>query len=396
MRIVAYSSGAWPCGIADYHGKLAEGLAAAGIECHTLPLPTDTVYRDRPLALLRRRRAYQQLAAQSRRYDASLLQLITHWNGARPVEHTLPTFINHLRGPLLMVAHEWPPGLDPESDAKSLPRRAVSRAMSMASRLVERSGLSYDDWLRDGLFARAAHIFVHSHALRERIVALGVPADRVTFQIQPVPQLPEQEALPGSDPRLQQHADRRRIVIFGFPHPRKALDLAIQALPALPADVALLFIGGIAGEFRQQYVRKLQDLARELGVLDRVTFAGEVPEHELRGAFAAAQFALAPFAYATGSSSFSYLMSAGVPIAASDLPEHHALAAEGAGLMLFERGSVSALTAAVKALLDDAPRRRELAVMNRAFALRHTYTRFAEVVAGRLQLAAGHRAATAA
>jgi glycosyltransferase involved in cell wall biosynthesis len=360
MRLIAYSSGAWPCGIADYHAKLAQSLAAR-LHCDTIALPTGTVYRDHPRALLRRRREYTGLAARSAGYDASLLHLVTQWNGSRAGENMLPAFLNHLRGPLFMLVHEWPPSMDPESG--SGPRRVVANATEMASRLLERGGLAYDAWLQRRLFARAEHILVHAEALRDRLIAAGVPPHRVTFCIHPVPELPQERDVTYARSLRQRFAGRRLIVLFGFPHPRKSLELAVQALPDLPSDVMLLFVGGVDGAFRQQYVRSLLDLADRLAVRDRVEFVGEVPETSLAATLSLAELALAPFSYATGSGSFAYLMAANV---------------------LFDRSDPAALVDTVQGLLNDADRRYALAAQNRAFVNRHTFSNLAGMVHGQV------------
>lgn len=385
LKLIGYTSGAWPCGIADYHAKVVAALTASHVECDTVPLPTDSVYRDRPLALWRRRKLYGRLAARSGDYDAALLDLLTLWNGFRPGENTLPTFMNHLRGPLFMTLHEWPTVIAPEGKSKSLPRQAVQQLASTASRLGELGGMTYEEWLRRRLFARAEHILVHARALQERLLAAGVPSERVTFQLHPVPGLPSPIRSALLDEFARRFAHRRKIIIFGFPHPRKALEQAVQSLPQLPNDVMLMFAGGIEGEFRQQYVRSLQGLAGSLGVLDRLEFLGEIPEAALAAAFAMAEFALAPFTYATGSGSFSYLISEGVPIVASDLAEHTALAQDGAGIVTFKAGDIGALTDTVSALLNNQDRRRLLADQNRAFAQRHTYTNLAGMIRERLE-----------
>ena len=385
MRILAYSSGAWPCGIADYHGKLTSAFPPS-IHCDTTPLPTDTVHRDRPLKLWERRRHYAQLAARSGAYDASLIQFITHWNGHRDWEYTLPVFVKHLRDPFAIILHEWPPTPNSENPGPSAARRLVARA----SKQWDRQGSDHEEWLNRRFLHRAGHIFVHSEALRDRALAAGIPHERVTFAIFPVATLASKESAV-ADAIKARYQGRRFIVLFGFPHPRKALELAIQALPELPPDVMLLFVGGIDGAFRQQYVQSLLQLAERLGVQDRTVFAGEVPEASLRAVFEAAQFALAPFAYATGSSSFAYLMAAGVPIVASDIPEHQMLQREGAGVALFESGSVSALASAVNGLLIDSERRESLSAKSRAFVNRHSFASFADTVVARLQALAATR-----
>jgi len=385
MKIVGYTSGANPCGIADYHRKVATELTAFGVQCDTVPLPTGSVYRDQPLALWKQRQLYAGLASRSSAYQAVLLDLLTHWNGLRAGENTLPAFINHLRGPLFMIVHEWPPAIDSENGSQSLPRQLVNQLAGLAIRIGERHGLAYEEWMAKRVFGRAGHILVHARVLRDRLLAAGIPAERVTFQIFPIPKIQERAGSKALDEFAQRFAHRRKIVLFGFPHPRKTLEHAIQALPQLPADVMLMFVGGIEGEFRRKYVRALQEIATGLGVLDRIEFLGEIPEPSLPLAFELAEFALAPFSYATGSASFSYLISEGVPIVASSLPEHETLAQDGAGIVLFKTGDVSALAHAVNGLLDDQERRRRLAAQNRAFAERHTYHNLAGMIHDRLE-----------
>ena len=385
MKIVGYTSGAKPCGIADYHQKVEAGLIAAGVQCDTVALPTTSVYRDRPLALWKERQLYAGLASRSRAYDAVMLDLLTQWNGFRTGENMLPAFINHLRGPLFMIVHEWPPVIDSKSDSQSLPKRMVTQLAGLAIRLSERKGLPYEEWMAKRVFARADHILVHARVLRDRLLAVGIPEERVTFQIFPIPKVQERVRSTVVDEFARRFAHRRKIVVFGFPHPRKTLEHAIQALPQLPADVMLMFVGGIEGEFRQHYVRSLQEIATGLGVLDRIEFLGEIPEPSLPFAFELAEFALAPFSYATGSASFSYLIAAGMPIVASDLPEHETLVQDGAGIVMFKTGDVSALAGAVNGLLNDQEGRRRLAAQSRAFAERHGYNNLAALIHDRLE-----------
>jgi len=382
VRVIAYSSGAWPCSIADYHNKLVREFDSS-IQCESLTFPTDSVYRDQPLQLWQRRRHYAQLAATSRSYDVALIQFITHWNGLRDGEYALPVFANHLARPFALILHEWPP--TPDSDvAPAGVKRVLTEAFAVAAKRWDRRGFSSDTWFREHFLRRAGHIFVHSEALRDQVLSAGIPASRVSFIVFPVLELPSGDTSV-ADTVAARFAGHRIIVIFGFPHPRKSLELAIQALPDLPRDVALLFVGGIDGTYRQQYVSSLIQLAGRLGVEERVEFVGEVAETALRAVFERAQFALAPFAYATGSASFAYLMAAGVPIVASDLPEHRMLHREGAGLSLFDRGNVAALVAAANGLLADADQRASLSLQSRAFVKRHSFASFANVVAARLR-----------
>lgn len=65
----------------------------------------------------------------------------------------------------------------------------------------------------------------------------------------------------------------------------KGADLALRALeelaPALDREVSLLLVGGASGPAGGSEVVRLQRLARELGIEDRVSFVGPQPHHLL-------------------------------------------------------------------------------------------------------------------
>ena len=88
---------------------------------------------------------------------------------------------------------------------------------------------------------------------------------------------------------------RHRILSVGRLVPRKGVDLVIQALPHLRAagfdDVELLIVG-VGGDscvlHADPEVRRLLDLAAELGVSDHVTLQGQVSRGEMPGIFRSA------------------------------------------------------------------------------------------------------------
>jgi D-inositol-3-phosphate glycosyltransferase len=86
-----------------------------------------------------------------------------------------------------------------------------------------------------------------------------------------------------------------RILSVGRLVPRKGVDLVIRALPQLAAagfdDVELLIVGGGAEPgalHADPEVRRLLDLARELGVAGKVTLRGQVPRGDMPGLFRSA------------------------------------------------------------------------------------------------------------
>ena len=160
--------------------------------------------------------------------------------------------------------------------------------------------------------------------------------------------------------------DRRIVVLFGFPHPRKRYEVAIQALERLPPDTVMVLIGSASDNFRRAYLDELRALAARNGTLDRLIITGEVDAGVLGGLLARADVALAPAGYATGSASMGYLIAAGVPIVASDVPAVRALEDAGAGIVTFEGGNVSACVTALQHVLGDPAYREGLAAAQSA------------------------------
>jgi glycosyltransferase involved in cell wall biosynthesis len=88
-----------------------------------------------------------------------------------------------------------------------------------------------------------------------------------------------------------EHRPRRhRILSVGRLVPRKGVDLVIRALPLLREagfdDVELLIVGGGAGAAvlgADPEARRLDELARVLGVQEQVTFRGQMPREDMPG-----------------------------------------------------------------------------------------------------------------
>lgn len=377
-RIIAYSSGRWPCGIADYHRRLTPHLAA---DVETVTFPTERVLRDRPLALLAQRRAYRRLARRSDGFDAAIIECASGWNANRPGEFLLPVFVNRLRRPLLLVLHEWP---DPVASGAQGGGAVPRRLRVLAERIVRTRdfrGLSPDQWIRTRFFERADHIVVHAEHLRRDLLSMGVAEDRVTYSVLPAYPLAS-AAAPASDMAAP---GARIVLLFGFPHPRKNYELAVQALPHLPDDVVMIVLGSTSGSFREAYANELRRLAESLRVSNRLIFTGEVDEARVAALFGQSTVALSPSSYITGSASLAYLIAAGVPIVASDLSQVRTLHAEGAGIELFATGDVASCVAQLRAVLDNESLRHALKAKHAAFAQSHTFAGLGRLVTSQLQ-----------
>lgn len=169
-------------------------------------------------------------------------------------------------------------------------------------------------------------------ALKDEMVQLGVAPDNITplrngvdlERFQPLDRAATRAALglvPG----------RFTLLSVGLLDPRKAHDLIIRALPRLP-DVDLL-IAGIGPERKN-----LEQLARELGVEDRVTLLGAVPQTELKNYYNAADALVLASSREGWANVLLEAMACGTPVVASNVwgtPE--VVAAPEAGVLMPER-----------------------------------------------------------
>jgi glycosyltransferase involved in cell wall biosynthesis len=132
---------------------------------------------------------------------------------------------------------------------------------------------------------------------------------------------------------------------------RKGHHLVIGALPRLPG--ARLLIAGTGPERR-----RLQNLADDLGVADRVRFLGQVPHEELVRLYGAADALVLASSREGWANVLLEAMACGTPVVASNIwgtPE--VVAAPEAGRLMADL-STDGVAGAVRSLLDAPPDRR--------------------------------------
>jgi glycosyltransferase involved in cell wall biosynthesis len=162
-------------------------------------------------------------------------------------------------------------------------------------------------------YRRARRILVDSHFSREELLAVAPGIDPARVEV----------VYPGVS------ADFANVVrapdgeapfalVTGTVERRKNFEVLIRALPAVPR-LRLISVGP-ATPYREECLQ----LARDLGVLDRVEIRGYVSRAELLSLYARATFAAAPSRYEGFGYAAAQALCAGVPLAASDaasLPE---------------------------------------------------------------------------
>ncbi len=171
---------------------------------------------------------------------------------------------------------------------------------------------------------RADAVITVCNALRDEVVAMGIDADRVV------------SLRNGVDLQLFRPTERKANPMFtllavGHLVPVKAQDLIIGALTLLP-DVRLVLAGD--GPDRA----KLENLARELKVSDRVSFLGAVPQAQLRAHYGAADALVLSSSREGWANVLLEAMACGTPVVASRVygtPE--VVASPEAGVLMRER-----------------------------------------------------------
>jgi glycosyltransferase involved in cell wall biosynthesis len=200
------------------------------------------------------------------------------------------------------------------------------------------------------LASRASLVVVHFDEERRRLDGLVRP-DRVTV----IPHFVEEPpALPdaGSAKASLRLEGRRVMTLLGYLTKRKGHRLVMESLTRLPEDVIALFVGSVI-EGRDHVLAGLRADARDLGVAERVCFAGFVPDAELPLYLAATDVALCPFSDMSASGAVSTWISAGRPIVTSDLPAFREYAAlEPDALRIVEGPGPDALAARIAETLE--------------------------------------------
>nr|WP_231707319.1 glycosyltransferase [Arthrobacter sp. zg-Y919] len=138
-------------------------------------------------------------------------------------------------------------------------------------------------WLEPSVGRRADRVLATCSDEVFELKAIGVPGNRIS-----VAPCGVDLSLFASEGPAEPRRRRHRIAAVGRLVPRKGVDLAIQALALLRDegldDVELLIVGGssdCAGLESDPEARRLLDLARSLGVEDRVLLRGQVPREQM-------------------------------------------------------------------------------------------------------------------
>lgn len=267
--------------------------------------------------------------------------------------HSLPDFLVFAALPLRLVG--VPVLLDLH---EAMPEFFRSRFRRAGSPIVNRLLL-----LQERLsIAAATEVLTVNDALRERLVRLGAPADRVSVVINS-PTLRRFD--PGAHPTREFMADGTlRIVYAGALTPTYELDILLDAVarlhaerPALPVRLDLFGRGDSEPALRSQVA--------QLGLEPDVAFHGRIPIEMVPAAIAAADVGVAPtrrdrFTDISLSTKIFEYAAMGKPVVCSDLPMVARTFPAGSAFR-YPPGDSAALAETILAVVRD-PGAREAAV----------------------------------
>jgi glycosyltransferase involved in cell wall biosynthesis len=220
-----------------------------------------------------------------------------------------------------------------------------------------------------------------SQSTADKLVAHGVPADRVTVIPCGFDQATVDAVVPEPD-------GEHRVTVVSRLLPYKRVDVVVRALHELRdarPDLRLVVIG--QGPERD----RLAALAAELGLADRVELRGFVSRHTDVLAAIAGSAALASASEIEGFGIVvAEAMALGTPYAISDIPAHREVTDGGRGGALFPGGDVHALAAAL-AMVCRPEARAPLAAAAAELATRYRWAVIADMTVRELQLVIASR-----
>lgn len=215
---------------------------------------------------------------------------------------------------------------------------------------------------------QADAVVVICQGLKNELLARGLPEEKIAVVPNAV-DLAELAAEGPPDPALRRRlglGDGPVLGFFGSFYGYEGLHLLITALPALVADnpgLRLLLVGGGPEE------QALKDLARRLGLAERVVFTGRVPHAEIGRHYDLADICIYPRLKMRLTDLVTPLkpleaMARGRIVLAADVGGHRELVREGETGLLFPAGDAGALAEAIRGCL--AARRFWPAIQARA------------------------------
>jgi D-inositol-3-phosphate glycosyltransferase len=222
--------------------------------------------------------------------------------------------------PDVVHAHHWLSGLAALSAARDLDIPVVQTFHDLAT-LERRAGLARSDARArmEQAIGRNAHAVIATTGSESAgLVDLGVPRKHVTT----VPSGIDIEKFNPGAP-ASPRGSAARIIMITRPSERQGVDTVIKAMARVPGAELVLAGGPSSDELNgDQDVHRLQIVAKEAGVEDRVTFLGRVDPAKIPGLLRSADLTVSLPSYETFGRVPIESMACGTPVLVSPVGGH--------------------------------------------------------------------------
>jgi D-inositol-3-phosphate glycosyltransferase len=250
----------------------------------------------------------------------------------------------------------------------------------------------------EGEIARCADLLVVSTVAEgdELRRAYGIRPDRLAVVTPGVDLLAFQPQPKAMARLLVGHPENRLFVFAGRLERLKGVELVLRAMALLTAegrhsDVKLLVLGEDSHVGGESEKARLQALAREIGVGDRIDFQGSVPQPRLATYYAAAEGALMPSYNESFGLAGLEAQACGTAVVASREAGLASVLRDGVSGFLVDRQEPEDYAGYMGRLLDEPGLAKRLGRNGRRMAERFSWQRTAGDLLGRFRLLAGDR-----
>ncbi len=234
-------------------------------------------------------------------------------------------------------------------------------------------------WAIRRVVGRAGAVFVNSRFTWGQARAFGVPEARLRL-VRPGVDVARFRPTDGSWLRARYSAPGQAVLLtVGRLVPRKGQDTVIRILPRLSQHGPVAY--WIAGEGTEAERRRLEQLAREHGVLDRVRFLGAVPDQHMPALYSACDvFVMLNRTTPDGDVEgfgmvFLEAGACGKPVVGGASGGAVEAVRQGVTGYLVPEGDEDAAVRALRVLLEAPELRERMGEAGRRFAARHSWER---------------------
>jgi len=240
--------------------------------------------------------------------------------------------------------------------------------------LKGRAGLVVRNWL----LRKADLIFPISDQMKETLAKYGVSPSRMVALPEGVDALVEPSQFDSAALKIRRELgiENKRVMIYvGTMNRLRGLDLLLRALKSVRTQIPAVHLLMVGDGREPEDIAWLREAARELDVLDRVTFMGMIPRAQVSIYIRASDIGLSPvppnFVYLNSSpiKILEYL-ALEIPCVASDIPSQRHIIEESQGGLCVAHEETAFTNAIVSLLKQDQAERKAMGKKGHAYVSR--------------------------